>query len=179
LELDYATRVTDAGFAGSVRIPGVLSHKRCRTIVSDTGQRDGMWHCPKCSTTIWSRDELTDAMIPTKTFLMTRLKELFVYGDRAMKETSSQWPAADGLVLGLDEAIEEELAGTTEIQLANSVRVVTATGRDHMLDMLLAGAQAIHRWSELKAQAKNVTVAEFGWVNVEGVQGWTAPWERR
>jgi hypothetical protein len=179
LELDYTTRVMDAGFAGTVRIPGVLSHKKCRTIVADTGMRDGMWTCPKCNLTIWSRDELSDAMIPTKTWLMTRLKELFVYGERSLRDQTGQWPAADALVLGPDEAIAEELAGTTEIQLANSVRVVTATGRDHLLDMLLAGAQAIARWTENQAKEKNVSVSEFGWIGGDsGVSGWTPPWER-
>ena len=60
-----------------------------------------------------------------------------------------------GAGIGLpDDAVIDELANTTEVQLQSSVRYISATGQDHMRDGLLALTQGITKWEASNAKPR-------------------------
>ena len=136
-----------------------------------------MWDCPKCGILLYSADEVREATIPTKTFLMGRLKEAFAYGQRVLEAKAEYFPEREALVLGADDAVIDELANTTEVQLQSSVRYISATGQDHMRDGLLALTQGITKWEASQRQIKAPSFEEFGWVPGQAGEVWKAPWE--
>lgn len=173
--LRYQERARNANFAGQVRDPSQQLHTKCRQIV--TPLPGGGWRCNHCNITLYSRDELTERPIPTKTWLLSRLKEAFMHGQRVLDDSLHRWAGADALILGWDEPLITELSGATEVALTNSIRIITASGQDHMLDGILASIAAISQWADSKRQTQTASLEEFGWVKgVGGDSGWKAPW---
>jgi hypothetical protein len=172
----YVDRAIDAGFAGTTVLPGILMHRKCRTIVQNTGSRDGAWRCDKCGDTIYDMSQLQETTLQTKIWLTNLLKEAFANGDRVLR-LGAAWPEGKALILGPDEAIVTELRNTTEIQRATTVAYISGSGAEHCTDALRCLMQAIQRYADAKKQGAFASVEEFGWAG-EGTGGWTAPWER-
>jgi len=180
-DLNYIDRAMDVGFAGTTRLQGIFMHKKCRTVVQNTGQRDGMWRCDHCQQAIYDINELTEATLQTKIYLTNELKESFAQGERFLTG-NTKWPTGNALVLGEDEQVIAELRGTTEVQRQSTVHYSSATDREHCTDMLRCLMSAIIRDAEAKRQEAVASVDEFGWVDAEQpvlgqASTWIAPWE--
>ena len=181
-DMKYEQKAVAVGFEGTTPLDGVYAHRKCKQIVRQ--DHDGYYVCDTCQSRIFDEKELTQATLSTKVHLTNELKEALARGQRVLDSAYGSWPDGVAVVLGADQHLIDELAGTTEIKTQGGVtRYITPGDADHMTDMLRCLVSGAKRFEAAQAgDYDTYDPDDMGWINSSlstagGNLAWTAPWQ--
>ena len=168
----YRMYAVDAGFSGAMPDPRIMIHKTCRQRIRYSS--DGYWYCDQCKTLVLGNKDTMAAMIPSKQFLTSDMKESFLNGQEYL-DNRDQYVIGQSnkIVIVLhrqDKLLLEELAGTTETESENGMIHYhpPVKDRDHRTDSIRACIRAIQSLDSESSGYANLDINQFGFMEIEG-----------